>query len=80
MDAWFWRQTVAGSLLISLRDVALASENDALKLSGLGSLCRRPGWCSRVSLRTPTVRFGMGHGRSMFLTAPRNVLTRRCCR
>jgi hypothetical protein len=34
VDAWFWRQTVAGRLLIALRDMALASENNALKTVG----------------------------------------------
>ena len=34
VDAWFWHQTVAGRLLIALRDVALASENNALKTVG----------------------------------------------
>jgi hypothetical protein len=34
IDAWFWRQTVAGRLLIALRDVAMASENNALKTVG----------------------------------------------
>jgi hypothetical protein len=34
IDWWFWRQTVAGQLLIALRDVALASDNNALKTVG----------------------------------------------
>jgi hypothetical protein len=34
LDAWFWRQTVAGQLLIALRDVALSSENNALRTVG----------------------------------------------
>lgn len=34
IDTWFWRQTVAGRLLVALRDVAMASENDALKTVG----------------------------------------------
>jgi len=34
IDAWFWRQTVAGTLLIALREVAMASENNALKTVG----------------------------------------------
>lgn len=34
VDTWFWRQTVAGQLLIALRDMALASENNALKTVG----------------------------------------------
>lgn len=34
IDAWFWRQTVAGRLLIALRDVAMASENNALRTVG----------------------------------------------
>jgi hypothetical protein len=34
VDAWFWRQTVAGALLVALRDVALNSENNALKTVG----------------------------------------------
>ena len=34
VDTWFWRQTVAGALLIALREVALSSENSALKTAG----------------------------------------------
>jgi hypothetical protein len=34
IDQWFWRQTVAGQLLIALRTAALASENNALKTVG----------------------------------------------
>lgn len=34
IDAWFWRQTVAGQLLIALRGVSLESENNALKTVG----------------------------------------------
>jgi hypothetical protein len=34
IDLWFWRQTVAGRLLIALRTVAIASENNALKTVG----------------------------------------------
>ncbi len=34
IDEWFWRQTVAGQLLIALRAVAMASENNALKTVG----------------------------------------------
>ncbi len=34
IDQWFWRQTVAGRLLIALRAVAMASENNALKTVG----------------------------------------------
>jgi hypothetical protein len=34
IDEWFWRQTVAGQLLIALRAVAMASENSALKTVG----------------------------------------------
>jgi hypothetical protein len=34
IDLWFWRQTVAGRLLIALRSVALHSENNALKTVG----------------------------------------------
>ena len=34
IDTWFWRQTVAGRLLIALRAVAMASENNALKTVG----------------------------------------------
>jgi hypothetical protein len=33
-DQWFWRQTQAGALLLALRDVAMASENNALKTVG----------------------------------------------
>jgi hypothetical protein len=34
IDWWFWRQTVAGQLLIALRSVAMVSENNALKTVG----------------------------------------------
>ncbi len=34
IDEWFWRQTVAGRLLIALRSAAMASENNALKTVG----------------------------------------------
>ena len=34
VDTWFWQQTVAGQLLIALRDVALSSENNALRTVG----------------------------------------------
>jgi hypothetical protein len=34
IDQWFWRQTVAGQLLIALREVASKSENNALKTVG----------------------------------------------
>ena len=34
IDHWFWRQTVAGQLLIALRGMALASDNTALKTVG----------------------------------------------
>jgi hypothetical protein len=34
IDEWFWRQTVAGRLLIALRTVAMASGNNALKTVG----------------------------------------------
>jgi hypothetical protein len=34
IDGWFWRQTVAGQLLISLRKTAMESENTALKTVG----------------------------------------------
>jgi hypothetical protein len=34
IDLWFWRQTVAGRLLIALRAMAMASENSALKTVG----------------------------------------------
>ena len=34
VDAWFWRQTAAGRLLLALRDTAMASENNALKTVG----------------------------------------------
>jgi hypothetical protein len=34
IDLWFWRQTVAGRLLITLRTAAIASENNALKTVG----------------------------------------------
>jgi hypothetical protein len=34
IDEWFWRQTLAGRLLIELRAAAMASENNALKTVG----------------------------------------------
>jgi hypothetical protein len=34
IDRWFWRQTIAGRLLIALRAAALQSENNALKTVG----------------------------------------------
>jgi hypothetical protein len=34
IDRWFWRETVAGQLLIALRSKALESENNALKTVG----------------------------------------------
>jgi hypothetical protein len=34
IDEWFWRQTIAGRLLIALRTAAMASENNALKTVG----------------------------------------------
>lgn len=34
IDTWFWRQTIAGALLIALRAAALRSENNALKTVG----------------------------------------------
>ncbi len=34
VDTWFWRSTVAGRLLLARRDVALASDNNALKTVG----------------------------------------------
>jgi hypothetical protein len=34
IDAWFWRQTAAGRLLLALRETAMASNNNALKTVG----------------------------------------------
>jgi hypothetical protein len=34
IDWWFWRRTVAGQLLIALRNASLESENNALKTVG----------------------------------------------
>ena len=34
IDGWFWRQTIAGQLLIALRKTAMESENTALKTVG----------------------------------------------
>jgi hypothetical protein len=34
IDTWFWRETVAGQLLIALRKTAMDSENNALKTVG----------------------------------------------
>jgi hypothetical protein len=33
-DAWFWRQTAAGRLLLALRETSMASDNNALKTVG----------------------------------------------
>jgi len=34
IDQWFWRRTIAGQLLIALRNASLSSENNALKTVG----------------------------------------------
>jgi hypothetical protein len=34
VDSWFWRKTAAGALLRALRQVAMQSENNALKTVG----------------------------------------------
>jgi hypothetical protein len=34
LDAWFWRGTLAGQLLLALRATAMASENNAMKTVG----------------------------------------------
>ena len=34
IDAWFWRRTVAGQILRALRTVALASEDESVKVIG----------------------------------------------
>ena len=34
IDAWFWRHTVAGRVLLALRSVAVASEDEAVKVIG----------------------------------------------
>ncbi len=34
VDHWFWRQTVAGALLVALRGVAMESDNNALRTVG----------------------------------------------
>jgi hypothetical protein len=34
IDQWFWRKTVAGQLLIALRDASMMSENNALRTVG----------------------------------------------
>ncbi len=34
IDMWFWRRTVAGQLLIALRNASMASENNALRTVG----------------------------------------------
>ena len=44
IDWWFWRQTVAGQLLIALRRVALDSENNALKTVGGRFFVPAPFW------------------------------------
>jgi hypothetical protein len=48
VDTWFWQQTVAGALLIALRDVALSSENNAVKTVGGRFLVPAPG-CREVT-------------------------------
>jgi hypothetical protein len=39
--AWFWRDTVAGRVLVKLRDVCLASADETVKQFGLGNLVPR---------------------------------------
>lgn len=34
LDAWFWRGTLAGRLLVALRTMAMASDNNAMKTVG----------------------------------------------
>jgi len=34
IDGWFWRETIAGRLLIALRKTAMGSDNNALKTVG----------------------------------------------
>jgi hypothetical protein len=34
VDAWFWRQTLAGRMLVALRGMATASENNGIKTVG----------------------------------------------
>lgn len=34
LDAWFWHETLAGRLLLALRSVAMASDNNAVKTVG----------------------------------------------
>jgi len=34
VDAWFWYGTIAGKILLALRDAAMASDNNALKTVG----------------------------------------------
>jgi hypothetical protein len=50
IDEWFWRQTVAGRLLIAPRAAATARENNVLKTVSRGFSCR-PTWLPRLVLR-----------------------------
>ncbi len=47
IDAWFWHRTVAGELLRMLREVAVASDNNALKTVGGRFLVPAP-WLPRA--------------------------------
>ena len=42
IDTWFWRETLAGQLLIALRATAMESENNALKTMGSRFLVPAP--------------------------------------
>ena len=55
IDTWFWRQTVAGRLLIALRAMAMASENNALKTVGGGFSCRPTGCLEQVPCRDDSI-------------------------
>jgi hypothetical protein len=40
-QAWFWRETVAGRMLVRLRGVCLASEDAAIRQFGAGNVVPR---------------------------------------
>lgn len=47
VNAWLYRQTLAGALLVALREVSLASDNNALKTAGGRFLVPTP-WLPRA--------------------------------
>jgi hypothetical protein len=48
-QAWFWRDTVAGSVFIKLREVCLTSADETVKQFGLGNLVPRAILHARVT-------------------------------